>query len=48
MNNDIKVLIGYTYNADIDAFAPLVPMPNDGMYLWDEATTSWVAVPQPE
>lgn len=58
--------IGYTYNADIDAFVPPkpfaswvlnndtaqweapVPMPNDGMYLWDETTTSWVAVPQPE
>jgi hypothetical protein len=54
--------IGYTYNADIDAFvapkpfaswtlnnetaqwdAP-VPYPQDGgPYVWDEATTSWVA-----
>ena len=54
--------IGYTYNADIDAFVPPqpypswvlnndtaqweapVPMPEDGMYSWDEATGSWVAV----
>ena len=51
--------IGYTYNADIDAFVPPkpfaswllnndtaqwqapVPMPEGGMYSWDEATTSW-------
>ena len=55
--------IGYTYNADIDAFVPPqpyaswtlntdtaqweapTPAPTDGgMYSWDEATTSWVAV----
>jgi hypothetical protein len=55
--------IGYTYNADIDAFVPPkpfeswtlnnetaqwdapTPMPQDGkMYLWDEATTSWLEV----
>jgi hypothetical protein len=54
--------IGYTYNADIDAFVPPkpfaswtlnnetaqweapVPMPDNGMYSWDEATTSWVAI----
>ena len=52
--------IGYTYNADIDAFVPPkpfpswvlnndtaqweapVPMPEGGMYSWDEATGSWV------
>jgi hypothetical protein len=51
--------IGYTYNADIDAFVPPkpfaswvlnnetaqweapVPMPEEGMWTWDEATTSW-------
>jgi hypothetical protein len=54
--------IGYTYDADIDAFVPPkpfaswtlnnetaqweapVPMPEGGMYSWDEATTSWVEV----
>jgi len=54
--------IGYTYNADIDAFVPPkpfaswvlnnetaqweapVPMPEGGMYSWDEETTSWVEV----
>ena len=54
--------IGYTYNADIDAFVPPkpftswilnedtaqweapVPMPEEGMWSWDEATTSWVEV----
>jgi hypothetical protein len=53
--------IGYTYQADIDAFVPPKPyaswtldvnaqwqppvaMPTDGMYSWDEATTSWLAV----
>ena len=59
--------IGFTYNADIDAFVPPkpfaswtlnndtaqweapTPMPEDGkMYSWDEATTSWVEVEQPE
>ena len=52
--------IGYTYNADIDAFVPPkpfpswvlnndtaqweapVPMPEGGMYSWDEATGSWI------
>lgn len=52
--------IGYTYNADIDAFVPPkpfpswvlnndtaqweapVPMPESGMYSWDEETGSWV------
>ena len=52
--------IGYTYNADIDAFVPPkpfpswilnsstaqweapVPMPEGGMYSWDEKTGSWV------
>jgi hypothetical protein len=52
--------IGYTYNADIDAFVPPkpyaswvlnndtaqweapVPMPEGGMYSWDEETGSWV------
>ena len=52
--------IGYTYNADIDAFVPPkpfpswvlnndtaqweapTPMPEGGMYSWDEATGSWV------
>jgi hypothetical protein len=52
--------IGYTYNADIDAFVPPkpfaswvlnndtaqweapVPMPEGGMYSWDEDTGSWV------
>ena len=55
--------IGYTYHADIDAFAAPQPypswtlndqaqwqapvaMPTDGkQYTWDEATTSWVEVP---
>ena len=59
--------IGYTYDANLDAFVPPKPfpswvlnetianwqapveMPNDGgQYLWDEATTSWVATNQPE
>ena len=57
--------IGYTYNADIDAFVPPkpfaswvlneetaqwnapVPMPEEGMWSWDEDTTSWVEI-QPE
>ena len=52
--------IGYTYNADIDAFVPPkpfpswvlnndtaqweapVPMPESGMYSWDEDTGSWI------
>ena len=52
--------IGYTYNADIDAFVPPkpfpswvlnndtaqgeapVPMPEGGMYSWDEGTGSWI------
>lgn len=52
--------IGYTYNADIDAFVPPkpfaswvlnnetaqweapVPIPEGGMYSWDEDTGSWV------
>ena len=52
--------VGYTYNADIDAFVPPqpyaswilnnetaqweapVPMPEGGMYSWDEETSSWV------
>jgi hypothetical protein len=52
--------IGYTYNADIDAFVPPqpyaswtlnndtaqweapTPMPEEGMWSWDEETTSWV------
>jgi len=53
--------LGYTYNADIDAFVPPkpysswslnadaqweapVPMPDDGMYSWDEDSQSWVAL----
>ena len=54
--------IGYTYNADIDAFVPPKPfpswllnndtaqweapvaMPTEGMWRWDEATTSWKEV----
>jgi hypothetical protein len=54
--------IGYTYNADIDAFVPPkpfaswllneetaqweapVPCPEEGMWSWDEETTSWVEV----
>jgi hypothetical protein len=52
--------IGYSYNADIDAFVPPkpfaswvlnedtaqweapTPMPEEGMWTWDEETTSWV------
>lgn len=52
--------IGYTYNADIDAFVPPkpfpswvlnndtaqweapVPMPEGGMYSWDEDMGSWI------
>jgi hypothetical protein len=52
--------IGYTYNADIDAFVPPkpfpswvlnndtaqweapVPVPEGGMYSWDEDTGSWI------
>jgi hypothetical protein len=52
--------IGYTYDADIDAFVPPkpyaswvlnnetaqweapVPMPEGGMYSWDEDTGSWI------
>ena len=52
--------VGYTYNADIDAFVPPkpytswilnnetaqweapVPMPEGGMYSWDEDTGSWI------
>ena len=54
--------IGYTYQADIDAFVspkpyvswtldsdaqwqPPVAKPTDGMYTWDEATTSWIRSP---
>ena len=59
--------IGFTYNADIDAFVPSKPfnswvlnnetaqweapvaMPDDGqMYTWNEETTSWDVVQQPE
>ena len=65
--------IGYSYNADIDAFVPPKPfnswilnaetaqweapvaMPEDAgtgdppkMYTWNEETTSWDAVTQPE
>jgi hypothetical protein len=54
--------IGYTYNADIDAFVPPRPyaswllnettaqwdapvaMPEEGMWTWDEETTSWTEV----
>lgn len=54
--------IGYTYNADIDAFVPPkpyaswllnndtaqweppTPKPTEGLWEWDESTTSWVAV----
>ena len=54
--------IGYTYNADIDAFVPPkpfaswvlneetaqwnapVPMPEEGMWSWDEETVSWKEV----
>ena len=54
--------IGYTYDADRDAFIPPkpydswvldeetclwyapVPYPEDGMYTWDEETTSWIEV----
>jgi hypothetical protein len=64
-NNNIRknyAGIGYTYNADIDAFVPPkpfaswllneetaqweapVPMPEEGMWSWDEETTSWVEV----
>ena len=57
--------IGYTYNADIDAFVPPkpfpswvlnnataqweapLPMPEGGMYSWDEATLSWVEIAIP-
>ena len=54
--------IGYTYQADIDAFVapkpyaswtldsdaqwqPPTPRPTDGIYTWDEATTSWIRSP---
>lgn len=58
--------IGYTYNADIDAFVPPkpfpswvlnndtaqweapVPMPEGGMYSWDEESLSWIVVQLPE
>jgi hypothetical protein len=54
--------LGYTYNADIDAFVPPkpfaswllnnetaqweapVPMPEEGMWSWDEVTVSWKEV----
>ena len=54
--------IGFTYDADLDAFVPPKPfnswilntdlaqweapiaMPDDGMYSWDEATTSWILI----
>lgn len=57
--------IGYTYNADLDAFVPPkpfaswvlneetaqwnapVPMPEEGMWTWDEDTTSWVEIETP-
>ena len=57
--------IGFTYDADLDAFIPPkpfaswvlneetakweapVPMPEEGMWSWDEDTTSWVEI-QPE
>lgn len=58
--------IGYTYDAQRDAFIPPKPfpswvlveetcqwaapiaMPTEGMYSWDEATTSWVPSEQPQ
>lgn len=58
--------IGYTYDAERDAFIPPqpypswqladnctwwapIPMPNDGQdYAWNEDTTSWVEIQQPE
>ena len=57
--------IGYTYNADLDAFVPPkpfaswvlneetaqwnapVPMPEEGMWTWDEDTVSWKEVETP-
>lgn len=56
--------IGYTYDAQRDAFIPPKPFPSwvlveetcqwtapvakpEGMYSWDEATTSWVPSEQP-
>jgi hypothetical protein len=55
--------IGFTYDADLDAFVPPqpfaswtlntetaqweapVPAPEEGIWIWDEETTSWI---QPE
>jgi hypothetical protein len=35
-----------SWTLDVNAqWKPPTPMPEDGMYSWDEATASWVAVP---
>ena len=34
----------WTLNEQTCLWDPPVPMPTDGMYSWDEATTSWVTV----
>jgi hypothetical protein len=37
--------IGWILNEDTCKWAPPVPYPNDGnLYIWDEATQSWVPV----
>ena len=59
--------IGFTYDADRDAFIPPTPYPSwvldeatclwvapidypadGGLYVWDEETTEWVAMPETE
>ncbi len=35
----------WTLNANFD-WEPPIPYPETGEYLWDEATLSWVAIPQ--
>lgn len=35
-----------SWTLDVNAqWKPPTPMPEDGMYSWDEATASWIAVP---
>ena len=34
----------WTLNEQTCLWEPPVPMPTDGMYSWDEATTSWVTL----
>lgn len=37
----------WTLNTDTCLWEPPTPMPSEGLYTWDEATTSWVEVVPP-